>query len=920
MTDNVPVIAIPSPSLTKLASENQFCLPGMIIQRPTTVYTMRVNQAFDSLDRVHEIAFDEGSGTYTDAVAGMTVLVSAVGYGKWEKGICRLRRTLTEDVTGTAQINELSHIVFANDDYLTVVRSFSIWQKDLTTDNANIRMDYDLVFGAFADRGPIPRIGPIVSVVSLVNGVASFSPPSAELSACYDGDTIATYHVECAGATSIDDADTPTPTFHFDTAGEYLWWSTITTTLGGVSLSYRWIYVSPTSEKFKLLSCSGDFESGEWMAKVRCFTTDLSGIHDRAMVTLYQQQESFGYVMGSIGKLTGYENIIYVGWINGKTIKVHKFDQYVEFEIRGPAFWLSKLRAFPFGVEDTSSAAAAWTEIQELTVDKALAHLLYWTTTATLVMDCFFTGDTKRVKKLVSPAENLWDQLTELTFNTIFARPRVNSLGQLFVQVDPQLLPTAGQAALTVVQTITKNTYKGFLELKNVEDVTSKVELSGASVWDGTIALPLFSHAPGSIGSPYGSGMPEDNYLFEDQADCNRIAGVLYAVSNAPYEAFDLEISGQNRFFDIAPNQLGRISVAAEDNTAGVELTNVRIIPRAIDLVYDENKKTLTPVITFEFLIQDVANVVDGITYVPPTPADEDYSDNYKMPEYSLPALPNTDLGSWFPGVIPGLIPPAPCTSQFNSYKVSWDRPEIRGDDTNLVAHLYFPCKVRPKSYNLVSPSMIQFNNSSVYDDALTNITVYGIKGGARVISATWDGGVAGFVFDPALPMALDGFEVEMNAGLGPSPTYVPLGQIDSGTVAATDSLGAHISPIDSVVGHWYCVEGAGGPWNGSVPLGYTNNYGFCLNGNGWVGYDSGPHTFRLEKSAIAVYAEAINGLIGRQYFWGLEDIYYACGFDPNYGDNAGTFGYIVRNARVDGRRLVLTGTLVKNVCPAEES
>ncbi|MFK5283426.1 hypothetical protein ACI3PL_28020, partial [Lacticaseibacillus paracasei] len=76
---------------------------------------------------------------------------------------------------------------------------------------------------------------------------------------------------------------------------------------------------------------------------------------------------------------------------------------------------------------DTAGAPANWKQINEMTVDKALAHILYWTSTAPQIMDCFFTGDVNRVKVLAQPGGSLLNQLNAIAANTLFAKPLVNS-------------------------------------------------------------------------------------------------------------------------------------------------------------------------------------------------------------------------------------------------------------------------------------------------------------------------------------------------------------------------------------------------------------------------------------------------------------------------------------------------------------
>ena len=758
MTANNPALPISAGNKVKLRSHNQITELGMVIGRPATVYLMRINQVFITVDRIIELAFDGGGGVAADIFVGMTLLVSGVGAGGHDKGVCRVRGiTFTSAGVGVIEINETSNIKFEDNDYLTVVESMSIWQRDIVTiGGSDYYFDANIAYNITMGRA-IGRIGPPVAIVDIDPDtlVAEFHPVEPDRSACYDGSTVASYEYFCPGAISIvDDIYTVAPTMTFDAAGQYLWWVEITDSLGRVTNTYRWVYVNPTSEQFKILKCSGDLSSSNWTVKVRT-SADMSTIYDRAMVTLYTIYESYNGVEGFIGKLPGYENIKVTGWIDGATIYMNTVEGYSEFEVKGAAFWASKLRAFPFGVDDTSVDPVDWVHIQELTVDKALAHMLFWTTTMPAVMDCFFSDSTLRFKELVSPAQNLWQQITDMTLSTIFAHPLVNSLGQMFVEIDQQIVSDADRALLPVIQHLEKYDYQTGMGLQvNKENNVSLLFVSGVA-WDGTTSSPFFSKAPGSIGSTYGEPREESNYGFPDQAECNRVAGRLYALMNNPYDPIDLELVGQNSFFDVAPRQFASIDIDAIDNPLGIDLTSQLLIPRSVELEYDEDTLFLKTVVSFEFVIADV-NAPVGITYVPPSPVLEDLRDNYSFGKIRLPKLPNSGLGSYFPPYVPtpNTLPASPCSDYgFNKLKLAWDKTVVRYDDADKTARVYLPCKLHSTGDTRKPSKVSGWTNVSTG----ARVHLYALKDGSRVASANPLG-----EFELTSQLDVDGFEIEV--------------------------------------------------------------------------------------------------------------------------------------------------------------
>jgi len=437
---------------------------GLAIQHPVTVYTARINQTFSTLDGVAELIYDGGSGTLADVLQGMTIWIGSAA-GLNDKGVCRVRKTPTATIL---YINQTSDIQFAEDDYITILDTFSLWQRDTTVTGTTVAMDYDVLFGDFQNGGALPRIGPLVAVLHLTAGTVTFNPPEPTDTACYDGATIASYLYDAPGAATTADMDTSAPEWTYDTAGEYRWSCAITDSVGRVTTSYRWIFVDPPTIPFSYNSCAGDISDNGWNFSVTVFDdATKTEIVDRTLVTLYAVDYYSG-VKGSIGKIVNYENILCSGWVDGESITFDNDSGGVTFTVQGAAYWLSKIRAFPFEIQDSSAAATNWKELYQMTVDKALAHLLFWTSTAPLVMDCYLTSDTTRLKVVAEPSGSLFDQINNIALNTIFANAYVNNYGQMHIEIDSQMIDSAARAVLPVVMDITEADRADELDIETI--------------------------------------------------------------------------------------------------------------------------------------------------------------------------------------------------------------------------------------------------------------------------------------------------------------------------------------------------------------------------------------------------------------------------------------------------------------------
>ena len=887
--------------LLKFRSPGQWSRLGLAIQHPATVYTALIDQA-EFEDGLAELTYKDGSGTLSDVLEGMTVFIGSSA-GAMDKGICRVRKSPTAD---KLYINQVSDISFADEDHLTVVESISIWPRDMRMVGSIVFIDYDLEFGDYRNRRLLlPRIAPLVSVLHMadaVDGEVTFTPPDPTLSACYNGATVVSYQYDAPGAVTTADMDTSAPSWTYDTAGEYRWSCTITDSNGTETVSHRWVYVDPDKIPFKFQDASGDPSTGDWSLTVTCLAeVAKSQVHDRAMCTLYGTDYYHSTTKGAVGRIAGYENIYLTGWIDLEENDFDSEDGEVTFTIYGPAHWMSKVRALPFELQDVSGAPASWKKITEMNVDKAMAFLLIWTSTVSLVMDCFLTGNTTREKIFTQPSGSLLDQINAIA-EKVFATVLVNNYGQMYIETDTQMISSADRNDLPVVMDITKADRLDGLNVRRIPPKTSMIELSGWN-YDGTNRSQVFSRAPGSVPKNFGEPDALDDYLIADQDECNRIAGCILAAANGEFDPLEITLSANNRLFDICPRMFATITILAADNPRGIAVASARLIPRKVELVSNEDSSSLLTKVTFEF--ESVS--VDGVTYYPP--AVEDVSNDYTLEDTGSFDFPNSDLGTLFPDSIPAPFPAGTCNGNYhNVYATAWNKSELRGESDDRIATIYYPCKVRASSaiYKTELHIAAQF-----FGDAAAEFSCYGIKGGARILTGTYSNGVV--TFAPLTETDVDGFELELNSGLGADVDYVPLEIIDSGSVDANNGSGIDITvPEDG----YYAIENTGGPYNTRNGDAGWNVYSFSVNGSGilGLGYLNNENTFYLDTPTGCEGSMQISSKYARTFIYVVGSVNFRVA-DFIFYDNQNQLGYILRNARVDGRRIIFTSPTLQNVC-----
>jgi hypothetical protein len=910
--------AATSGELAKFRSSGQHSKLYLAIEHPATVFTCRVNQSFDTTDSVTEITYDGGTGTYTDILPGMTLLVGSAA-GLDDYGQCRVRAAATDTII---YIGETSEIAWTDNLYITVIDEFGFWAKHLTIDGNTPRMDYDIEYSNQHDTcDPIPVMGPD-AVLWLTDASVNYTPDASD--SWVINSTIASYLWACADASATADVDTATPTITFDTAGEYRVSCTVTSADGASFTGYRRVFVFELDDPptVQLENCAGEYDAGGWSFSISMYENiTTSDIRDRAKAILFAR-DWYGGTEGSVGPVSDYENIICEGWIDGESIEWDADFGKVRFTVHGAQFWLSKIPGYPTGVKDTDSTPTGWLFFDGLTVDAGLWHFLHWRSTATAIMDITLTGDDRLISATEAPAGSLWQQLQAIAYQTILAKPLVDRFGRLFVEIGTQYLPVADRSSIPAVQAITSVDWLGDdgiqFERRTVPDV-SLLELSGVN-YDGTTATPMMSRAPGNVYRRYGRIEALDRLLFADQTSCNEMAGLILANMNNPYPSILIPLAANQRLFDITPNQYATLTIAAGDTPRGIVWTNQKIIPRRVTFEHDADSGLLITSIECEAETTGTGQPT-GITVIPPQPPETNINPNIPpIPTYP-PFPPGTN---WFPPTIPPTPPGVidcsadPDAGGNGPYILIFDKSILLPGET---AYAYFPCIVRMTG--ATQPTYIYQPITNFQGDSLSNFGMTAIDSGKNTLVI--GSGSTVMEFDAGLAaVSVAGFAISLDAGGG--STYSPGAIISSGTLQS--NIETPLTAVSGFVsGDWYCIEGEGGPYyydsyNPSLVAYLLEIYRASdasgeLGGGGWT--DSG-YTFAEHLPSWGAFVQHVDGYHARLYFQATQSTYYLrVGETPGYyGDNIGTLGYIVRNAIVSSsRRILLSSLSLYNICAA---
>lgn len=597
-----------------------------IIDQPVTVYQCQVNQTFATHDKIAQLTYDNASGTLTDVLPGMTVLVGSTP-GAWDKGLARVRKAWT---TNTAYIGETSEIEWEDNLYLTVIDEFSIWARHLrVAANGTAWMDYDIAYSdqhsAFA---PVPCLGPD-RVLKLTG--ASVSTQLDASASWVIGSTISGYAWSVLrGSATLVNANTATPTLTATAAGRILLQCTVTAANGKTSVGYRNVYVYDVSNpptEITLEDFNGSYERGGFEFSFSLPTPPGFSPRDYCKVILFADEHP-----QSIGPISGAENVLAIGWLDASECQLDDKSGTSTLSVKGAHYWLDKITSYPSGIENVRNAPNAWTKMQNLTVDKALWHLLYWRSTLYHCADFFVTGDTRQATALQAPTGSLWAQVKTLGQESILAAPVCDPYSRLFVQVDANYLQEAERGGIPEIMTLTKDDYASIgVSLTRAPEV-ARVDLSGVAVVNGT-GQAIFSLSFGHIFGRFGQVIQKDRLLLSNQTQANTLAGLVLANENKRHQ-FAVALISPVRLITLAPRQYLNLSIDAPDSPEGIVYSG-RILPREIRLAHDPETGTLSMELTCDPEIFP-APAVDGD--IPPN--DDSGVDNWDPPKFPPPPLP----------------------------------------------------------------------------------------------------------------------------------------------------------------------------------------------------------------------------------------------------------------------------------------
>jgi hypothetical protein len=592
-----------------LQSDSQHSIPLLCIPNPQVVLTASLSALPTATNNsVVDLPISVVSGDIGDVLADMTCLIMN-GAETEVTGVVRIRKApiaghlyISEDNLADNTASERRWVVGCH--LLVLEETIGIWPKAVrVVDEDTFYVDWEIAYtNQHAHPAPLIRLGPpVIPVLWEAGEEIEITIDASDSVVPYSADTISSWSWSQSGGAGIAGETTNSPVVTVNGTGRVVVTGTATTSAGKTATRQAYIEVydkratdRPPTTLFELISSpQGSTESGGWKFGVKLYgQASKTQIRDRAVVCLFSR-DWYSNIEASFGPIAGREHIVAWGWIAGETIEWDSDGGFVTFEVEGPPYWCERARGFTFGLLDTDFAGSGGGapnnlgEMEDLTVDKAIAVLAQEYSTLSKACDVFLTGDTRQAAMIQSGERDLWGQLMDVCYRTILAQPIFDRYGRLHVQKNQQHVPLDERDTIPVVMDLTSDDHVKVVFTRRIMPRYSQVTISGVYWSSGQFAL-VGAYSPGKVPVLGDEPFDESDLVIGAQSMALEWAGLIAGSGDGEIAGATVEIPRNNRYFDIAPHMWVRTDLAAADTERGVAIAELRLIPRLVRLDWDD--------------------------------------------------------------------------------------------------------------------------------------------------------------------------------------------------------------------------------------------------------------------------------------------------------------------------------------------
>lgn len=622
------------------------------IFRPNIIFRAMIDGAVARGEREIPYSSVQVGTSPTDIHAGQTMWVGSV-WGKRDKGKVRVKSVTGDFTSGVITVAENSDINWQNGDSIEVLNYYEVWPvypriiHDPNNDESVIfYKDYDIEYSSQnATLGTFVNAGPHRAIFrDCASGLASTYWSSTGTYNLLSG-TIVNYSWSFEGGTPSTSTSAHPGTVTYDAPGHYVTKLSVTGSNGTSDTTYRYISVydypgcgtgtPPT--RWELDSLDGSRAEGGYTANLTLH--EIIDINEGDCVVLFAE-DWYGDTKVSLGgNHPRSASIVFSGYVLDDSIRINYRNSTVEFQAGSVSQIMKQGEGFSCSVESKSSPST-WFELADMDVRRAIYHYLRWHTTVLNTTDVQFLGTDQKIQFFDADRGSLYDAIDSLIRSALVGEVVADRQSKLWLEVSAYAVPNA-TGTYTSIMDIAKGDWINEPRIdESLSNQTSFIEMGGIAYSGSSTGTfsPLLTNAPGDAPSYRGKVKHTQGLALSSQSQLNQLAGNVLAFDNSRFPVIDMEMAGNYRNLDIAPQEGLLIDIAAEDNMRGRRV-NAPYNVSNMSWSWDAKKQILVPRTTFSIITSGLAGQTIPIPPVPPSEG-FDSSPTPVPPTFPMPTYP----------------------------------------------------------------------------------------------------------------------------------------------------------------------------------------------------------------------------------------------------------------------------------------
>lgn len=588
------------------------------------------------------------SGAPADIKADMTAYLGSTAGGQ-EHGRIRVR----SGSAGEIKVSENS-INWQADWYITVVEYYEPWSvfPRIVLDGNNVPIfykDYDVLYtdqNQYLD--PLVHMGPNHAGFLATGSYSIYYSSSGSFDPTPDAPSItgSSYEWSFGDTGFVDPTGTTAQnpglvTYH--SGGFYTTDLEITTAQGQSFTGHRhvMIYDRPGEGpqrpyvEWGLDSLDGSRSDGGYQARI--WLREEAGfakVKDGSLVVVFSDDWQ-GSVEGAIGgNAENRDSILFVGYIDTGSITLDPVTNKLEFDVSGITETMKEVSNYSASLESETNAMT-WYQMREMTVDRAVIHLLRWQSTVLALTDFHQTDDVLQVQYADFDRGGLFDTANQFLESTLGAQMVGDRQGAIYCEIDLNLVPTGTSRVdfLTALDVERRDWRENIAYEFAPNSQMAYVEMggiaySGPSETGSTEAY--LAGAPGDAQLWRGSIERGSGLVLLGQDQLNLLTGNMLAQANSVFPDVEVPFAGDYRFIDITPQRRITLTIPETETYRGYDWDEKNFIPQSIAFNYDPSKQSMLTDLT----VKEETHATEKADTIE-IPEDPPYT-NYKLPEWSI--------------------------------------------------------------------------------------------------------------------------------------------------------------------------------------------------------------------------------------------------------------------------------------------